>query len=59
VILKMGKWYNAEIILENEELSMKKFSGAFDKETLHEALSALQLINSFEFEIRANKVYIK
>lgn len=59
VLNKMGKWYNAEFILNNEELMQKKFSGAFDKETLYEALSALQMINYFDFHIRGNKVYIK
>jgi ferric-dicitrate binding protein FerR (iron transport regulator) len=59
VLNKMGKWYNAEFILNNEGLMQKKFSGAFDKETLYEALSALQMINYFEFDIRGNKVYIK
>lgn len=59
VIIKMEKWYNAKFIINNEELAMKKFSGAFEKETLYEALSALQMINHFEFIINGNEVIIK
>jgi transmembrane sensor len=59
VIIKMEKWYNAKFIIDNDELAMKKFSGAFEKETLYEALSALQMINHFEFIINGNEVIIK
>ena len=59
VIIKMEKWYNAKFIINNEDLAIKKFSGAFEKETLYEALSALQMINHFEFIINGNEVIIK
>jgi hypothetical protein len=59
VIIKMQKWYNVEIILNNTELAAKQFSGAFDKEDIFEALSALQITNHFEFEIKGKKVFIK
>lgn len=59
VVLKMEKWYNVKFNVENNELPVKKFSGAFEKETLYEALSALQMINRFEFTVNGNEVIIK
>ncbi|MBX3255574.1 MAG: FecR family protein [Chitinophagaceae bacterium] len=59
VISKMEKWYNVEIVLENKELANKNFSGAFKKEDITTALQGLQFINSFQFEIKDNIVYIK
>jgi ferric-dicitrate binding protein FerR (iron transport regulator) len=59
VISKMEKWYNVKIILENNTLAVKNFSGAFEKEDITTALQALQLINDFHFEIKDRMVYIK
>lgn len=59
VIVKMEKWYNVKFRIENDQLRAKKFSGAFEKETLYEALTALQIVNRFEFEINGNEVTIK
>ena len=59
IIAKMEKWYNVEIILTNDSLASKKFSGEFEKENLTEALNALQFINHFEFEIKGKQVFIK
>jgi len=59
VISKMEKWYNVKIILENNTLAVKNFSGAFEKEDITTALQALQLINDFHFEIKDRTVYIK
>lgn len=60
VIDKMKKWYNVDIELLNHSLGEKRFSGAFvAEENISEALSALQFINDFDFEITGRKVIIK
>ncbi|MCO5239614.1 MAG: FecR domain-containing protein [Chitinophagaceae bacterium] len=59
VIDKMEKWYNVDIILINKRLESKNFSGVFEKENIAEALSALQIINDFDFEIAGRQVIIK
>ena len=59
VIDKMEKWYNVDIILTNQHLGKKSFSGVFEKENIAEALSALQIINYFDFEIMGRKIIIK
>ena len=59
VIDKMEKWYNVDIILINKRLESKSFSGVFEKENITEALSALQIINDFDFEIAGRQVIIK
>lgn len=59
VIDKMEKWYNVDIVLTNKKLEAKNFSGAFEKENISEALSALQFINHFDFEIKGRTVIIQ
>lgn len=59
VIDKMEKWYNIDIVLTNKKLEGKKFSGVFEKENISEALSALQIINHFEYEVKGSTVIIK
>ncbi|HRO44420.1 FecR domain-containing protein [Agriterribacter sp.] len=59
VIDRMEKWYNVDIILTNQHLGGKNFSGVFEKENIAEALSALQIINYFDFEIMGRNVIIK
>lgn len=59
VIDKMGKWYNVDIVLTDAKLENKHFSGVFEKENVVEALTALQIINPFHFEITGRTVIIK
>ena len=59
VIDKMEKWYNVDIVLTNTRLENKRFSGVFEKENVVEALTALQIINPFYFEIRGRTIIIK
>jgi transmembrane sensor len=55
---KMQRWYNVRIEIKNEELNGLKFTGVFERESLSQALSALQFTYPFEFEMHENNVYI-
>lgn len=61
VVRKLEKWYNVSIKIENDSLKEERFTGVFEKETVNEALTALQLTYPFYFEIApgGNLVIIK
>lgn len=54
----LSRWYGMNIIFKNEKLKDVKFTGLFEKETLNEALKALQLIEFFQYKIADKTVYI-
>lgn len=56
--LKMERWFDVEITILDEELKEKKFTGAFEKETIEQALKALSLSMPFKFNIEHNKISI-
>jgi ferric-dicitrate binding protein FerR (iron transport regulator) len=47
---KMEKWYGVNIRFDNEELKNKKFTGVFEKETIYEALDAIQITTEFSYD---------
>lgn len=56
--LKMERWFDVEITISDEKLKEKKFTGAFEKETIEQALKALSLSMPFKFNIDHNKISI-
>ena len=55
---KMERWFNVQIKIDNARIRALHFSGIFHKETIGQALSALQFIQPFKFKITDNHVYI-
>ncbi|HLA57152.1 MAG TPA: FecR domain-containing protein [Puia sp.] len=53
---KMERWYNVKIVIKNKELLRYRFKGAFENETITEALNALQLTAEFSYKINNNEV---
>lgn len=58
VAFKMEKWYGVKIVFRQESLKKEILAGAFSKETLDQALSALQLTTAFHYEHRSDTVYL-
>jgi transmembrane sensor len=58
VIVKIERWYNVEIELNNFELNNARFSGKFDKENIEQAMKALVVVTPFRYEINKNKIKI-
>ena len=56
--LKMERWYNVKISIENEKLKDYRISGTFVNETAEEAVKALQLLVPFSYSIKNNEVKI-
>lgn len=54
----LERWYNVKIKIQNENLINERFTGKFDTETIEQALSALQLIVPFKYEIDKNNILI-
>lgn len=58
VALKMERWYNVKISFSDESLKSATLTGNFEKETLGEALSALQLVTPFSYSIKNDLIVI-
>lgn len=57
--LKLDRWYNINIIFEDDAVKDLSFNGSFEKETPEQAFKALQkAVPSFNFKINDNDVYI-
>ena len=56
--VRMERWYDVDINIKNAALKQKRFSGIFEKESISEALEALQLSVSFKFDQEGNKFII-
>ena len=55
---KMERWFNVHIHVDNARVGNLHYSGIFHKETIDQALRALQLIRPFNFKITDNHVFI-
>ncbi len=53
---KMERWYNVKIYIKDEGLNQYRFGGAFEHETIREALNALQLTTKFTYKINGNEI---
>ena len=53
---KMERWYNVKITINSKELLHYRFKGAFENETIKDALDALQLTAEFSYKINNNEV---
>lgn len=56
--IRLERWYDVDINIKNAALKQKRFSGIFEKESISEALEALQLSVSFKFDQEGNKFII-
>jgi transmembrane sensor len=58
VAVRMERWYNIRITINNARLSNERVTGAFENESAEQALHALQLSVPFQYEIRKNNILI-
>lgn len=56
--VRIERWYNVDLILNNEELKNTLYTGVFEKETIEQALKALSLSSPFKYQIDRNKITI-
>jgi len=55
---KMERWYNVHIVFRNSRIEDYRFHSVFEKETVEQALTALQLTASFNYKINENEIEI-
>jgi transmembrane sensor len=55
---KLERWFGINIQFAEESLKHRRFTGIFEKETLSQALSALQLTTAFNYTITQDNVLI-
>jgi ferric-dicitrate binding protein FerR (iron transport regulator) len=55
---KMERWYNVSITFKSDKLLQYRFKGAFDKETIQEALNALKLTAKFRYVTNGNEIML-
>jgi len=48
---KMERWYGVTIMISNEKLKRELLTGSFEKETIYQALNALQLTTAFTYKV--------
>jgi transmembrane sensor len=56
--LRLSRWYGVNFIFESAQLKDAKFTGEFEKESLSEALKALQSITPFGYKIQGKTIYL-
>ncbi|HEC44488.1 MAG TPA: FecR family protein [Bacteroides sp.] len=59
IAIRMERWYDTKIVIQDEELKKYRYSGTFEDENIEQALDALKLAASFEFQINNNQITIK
>jgi transmembrane sensor len=55
---KMERWYGVKIKFKNPAVRDYHFTGVFERESVTQALSALQLVESFSYKYKNETVYI-
>lgn len=56
--VKMERWYNVQIVFNEERLKKLRFIGSFENETVNEALAALQAVSRFNYKIKGNEILV-
>lgn len=56
--IKLERWYDVEIILQDEELLDLHFTGTFANENIEQALEALKRASSFKYKMDKNQINI-
>ncbi len=57
--IKMERWYNVQIKINDEELKNCRYTGIFEKETIEQAIKALSLTLPFYYKIDQNIITIE
>ncbi|HEX5554412.1 MAG TPA: FecR domain-containing protein [Chitinophagaceae bacterium] len=55
---RMERWYNVKMHFKDSTIINTPFSGIIEKETLEQALQAMQFSSSFTYRIQGDEVYI-
>jgi transmembrane sensor len=51
IAVKMERWYGVSIVIGSEKLKKEQLTGIFEKETVYQALNALQITTPFNYKV--------
>ena len=57
--IKMERWYDVKIVINNERLKHTRLKGSFESETVRQALEALRIITPFEYRMEGREVEVR
>jgi ferric-dicitrate binding protein FerR (iron transport regulator) len=55
---KIERWYDVEVVIKNERLKKRKFTGIFENKTLRQVTEALQLSRHFNYTLQDRRLII-
>jgi len=56
---QLERWYNVEIVFDNDSYNSKEFTGTFKDQNIDEVMHALQLTGtSFHYNLKNNQIHI-
>ena len=55
---KLERWFNVSIQIKDEQIKQYRFTGIFTKETINQALAAMQITQPFHFKLNNHDVII-
>jgi ferric-dicitrate binding protein FerR (iron transport regulator) len=58
IAVKLERWYNVKIAIDNKEIGNYHFTGSFTNETIDQVLTAMQLITPFKVKTNNNDIII-
>lgn len=58
IAVKMERWYNVKITINNEKVKSYRLTGSFENETIDEALKVLQYLVSFSYQSKGKEITI-
>ena len=58
LVIRMERWYDVEIEINDPQLQQKRMTGNFEKETIDQAIDALKEMIPFRHEQTGNKIII-
>lgn len=56
---KLERWYNVNVTFGDNDVKWLSFDGSFERETIEEALAALNQVAPFHYEINNHEILIK
>ena len=54
----MQRWYSVTIVIKNESLKRELLTGIFERETIQQALKALQYTTKFNYTTKKDTITI-
>jgi transmembrane sensor len=59
VALKIERWYDVKVIIEDADLKKSEYSGVFEDESLKQVMEALRLSGNFHYTLTKKEIIIK